>query len=544
MRVYQGSQNRWQTSPTLIKSVRVGLSALVLFSSMSAVLPALAQFPSPTLTAQIPAGARVVYVNPSRGSDTSNAGTSDQIPYRTITYALQQASENTVIQLAPGSYTAETGEVFPLNLKPGVILRGSESNKGQTTVIIGSGVFISPTFARQNVTILAAKDSEISGVTVTNPSKRGTGVWVESTNPRIKDSTFTNNNREGVFVTGTGNPRIENNVFTQNLGNGVSVARSSSGSIRGNVFDNTGFGLTIGGTSTPTLSNNRIVNNTDGIVVTDTAEPILRENEIENNSRDGVIAITNANPNLGTADSQGRNIIRNNGRYDVYNATRSNVIAAAGNDIDSRKIQGQVDFTATTVARGQLRDIQGHWAETYIRALVAQDVIAGFPDGTFRPNEPVTRAQFATIVSKALSPAAKRGGTSFRDVPTNHWASAAIQSAYRGEFLTGFEDATFRPDLRIPRVQVLVSLVSGLGLRSLDTSVLSAYNDAAQIPSWATSAIAGATRSGLVINYPQPRQLNPNQQATRGEVAAFVYQALVNAGRAEPIESPYLVVNP
>lgn len=537
MSVYQGSQ-------ILVKSVKVGLSALLIFSSGGGILPAIAQTSSPTLTAQIPASARVVYVNPSQGSDSANSGISEQNAYRTITYALQQVGENTVIQLAPGSYTADTGEVFPLTLKPGVFLRGNESNKGQTALIVGSGVFISPTFARQNVTVLAANNSEILGVTITNPNTRGTGVWVESTNATIRNNTFTNNNREGVFVTGTGNPQIENNVFTRNLGNGVSIARAAKGTVRGNVFDNTGFGLTIGGTSTPTISNNRIVNNTDGVVVSESAQPVLRENEIENNTRDGVIAITNANPNLGTAESQGKNIIRNNGRYDVYNATRSNVIAAAGNDIDSRKIQGQVDFTATTITRGQLRDIEGHWAETYIRALVAQEVIAGFPDGTFRPNEPVTRAQFATIISKALTPAAKRGGISFRDVPTNHWASGAIQSAYRGEFLAGYEDRSFRPDLQIPRVQALVSLASGLGLRSEDVSVLSTYNDAAQIPSWAASAIAGATRSQLVINYPQPRQLNPNQQATRGEVAAFVYQALVNAGKANPIESPYLVVNP
>jgi hypothetical protein len=46
------------------------------------------------------------------------------------------------------------------------------------------------------------------------------------------------------------------------------------------------------------------------------------------------------------------------------------------------------------------------------------------------------------------------------------------------------------------------------------------------------------------VNYPTPTQLNPNQNATRADVAAFVYQALVNAGRVPPISSPYLVNTP
>jgi hypothetical protein len=76
-------------------------------------------------------------------------------------------------------------------------------------VIIGGGIYISPTFARQNIAVQADSGSTISGVTVTNPNPRGTAVWVESTNPTIKNSTFANSNREGIFVTGTAAPRLK-----------------------------------------------------------------------------------------------------------------------------------------------------------------------------------------------------------------------------------------------------------------------------------------------------------------------------------------------
>ncbi|MHC5829550.1 MAG: DUF1565 domain-containing protein, partial [Nostoc sp.] len=125
-----------------------------------------------------------------------------------------------------------SGESFPLLLKPGVTLRGDEASKGQAILISGGGFYTSRTFARQDITILTDQDTTITGVTVTNPNARGTGVWVESTNPTIKNSTFTNSLREGVFVTGTGNPKVESNVFVQNKGNGISIAKAAQGEIR------------------------------------------------------------------------------------------------------------------------------------------------------------------------------------------------------------------------------------------------------------------------------------------------------------------------
>ncbi|NJN91497.1 MAG: DUF1565 domain-containing protein, partial [Leptolyngbyaceae cyanobacterium SL_5_14] len=298
-------------------SIPVGMAVLLLANGAIAASPPPATSGS-TVTAQIPANARVVYVNPTLGTDGPSSG-SESAPFRTISYAMQQAQPNTVIQLAPGSYTRDTGEVFPIVVRPNVILRGDESTKGQTVLIIGSGSYASPSFAVQNVTIRAESDSSIRGVTVTNPNSRGTAIWVESTNPSIRDSTLSNSLRDGIFVTGTAAPTIEGNVFTGNQGNGVSIARTAQGEIRGNIFQNTGFGIAIGGDSSPRVEGNQVVQNVDGIVVSNNARPVLRNNVIESNTRDGVVAIANAQPDLGNAESSGENLIRNNGRYDLYN---------------------------------------------------------------------------------------------------------------------------------------------------------------------------------------------------------------------------------
>jgi|GEM_PF-313250 len=499
--------------------------------------------PSPTTTPN-PTSGSVIYVDPVNGADNGNG--SNQAPYKTISSALNQAQSGSVVQLAPGIYSATTGEVFPLNIKSGVTLSGDESTKGQTRVIVGSGNYVSPTFARQNVTIRADSGGTVAGVTIANPSSRGTGLWIESTNPTIKNNTFTINNRDGIFLTGNANPTIENNVFTQNSGNGISIAKTASGQIRNNLFLDTGFGLAIGGTSTPAISNNQLYQNRAGLFISDSARPTLRGNFIENSKQDGVVITASAQPDLGTAENPGNNFIRNNTRYDVYNSTRSNTITATGNDIEPEKISGNVTFVAATVNRpairqGTFRDIQGYWAQPYIEALIAKDVIAGFPDGSFKPTDPVTRAQFATILSKALAPPSIREGQEFKDVKQNFWAYQAIQTAYKGGFVAGYPGGLFQPQQAIPRVQSLVSLANGLKLSANNPNALATYADAAQIPNYATDPVSAATVRQLVVNYPIPTQLNPNRDATRAEVAAFVYQALVNTGRAQAIASPYVV---
>jgi parallel beta-helix repeat protein len=535
-------------------SLRTGLAALLVVASgttlLSTAVNASSAQPSQaiaqTVTPQAPApaaptSAKVIYVNPETGSDTTGNGVSATTPYKTITKALEQAEPGTVIQLAPGSYTSEIGEVFPLSLKQGVTLRGDESTKGENILISGGGRYISPTFARQDVAVRAEKDTTISGVTITNPNTRGTGLWIESTSPTVTNNTFANSDRDGIFMTGTAAPKIEANVFTKNSGNGISVARSAQGEIRNNVFQETGFGLAIGGTSAPLVTDNQINQSKDGIYISESARPILRNNVIENNERDGVVATINAQPDLGTAESTGKNIIRDNKRYDVYNATRSNTLLAVGNDINPKRISGKVNFVAAQFA---FRDIKGLWAQPYIEALAAQNIIAGFPDGTFKPNEPVTRAQFAAIVSKAFSPKPQREAVNFGDVSRSFWGYQAIQTAYRGGFVAGYPGGLFQPKQEIPRVQALVSLANGLNLSVENPNAISIYSDAGQIPNYAAGPVAAATQRKLVVNYPTPNQLNPNREATRAEIAAFVYQALVNSGRVKPISSPYLVSVP
>lgn len=256
---------------------------------------------------------RILYVNPTTGSDSPNSGQSEAAPLRSITYALQQAESGTTIQLASGQYTAES---FPLNLKSGVTLQGNEMQQGQGVVVYGGGSHTSPTFARQNVAIVAAANSLINGVTVSNPNTRGTGIWIESVSATVRNCTLSNNKREGIFVTGSGSGQIENNAFTENGGNGISLAKDAAGEIRGNVFERTGYGIAVGGNATPSIVNNQIRNNRSGIVATQSARPTLQGNTIENNTQYGIIALADAQP-----IELNNNTLRNNAQDRLLTAT-------------------------------------------------------------------------------------------------------------------------------------------------------------------------------------------------------------------------------
>jgi S-layer homology domain len=192
---------------------------------------------------------------------------------------------------------------------------------------------------------------------------------------------------------------------------------------------------------------------------------------------------------------------------------------------------------AVPVFAASFTDIGGHWAKTFIERLADANVIAGFPDGTFKPEQPVTRAQFAAIVRQAYNQDAVRQYRGFSDVPTNFWATPAITKAVETGFVSGYPGGLFKPNQEIPKVQVLVSLASGLRLSPKGSAdkVLGVYQDAAEIPGYATDGVAAVTEKSIVINYPNVKFLNPNETATRADVAAYIYQSLVNQGQFKAV---------
>ena len=198
--------------------------------------------------------------------------------------------------------------------------------------------------------------------------------------------------------------------------------------------------------------------------------------------------------------------------------------------------------SSPAVAESKFSDIQDHWAKSCIDLLAQKRILNGYPDGTFRPNASVTRAEFATLLDIAFPDAESvREPIRFVDIPSNFWAARPIEAVYERGFLAGYLGKIFNPNQKIPRVQVLVGLSAGLKYSPsrVATEILAgAFEDAWDIPEYARNAIAAATERSLVVNYPNASQFNPNKEATRAEVAAFLCQTLIEGG--SPVLAEYV----
>jgi parallel beta-helix repeat protein len=496
------------------------------------------------------------YVDPVMGNDT-NAGTQLD-PYKSLTHALKAITAPKIIQLAPGTYNSVSGERFPIVIPPGVMVVGNEATKGQDILISGSGEYQSHSFGVQNIALLLLNDVQLMGVTVTNSMAKGTGVWIESTAPRLANNTFMNCGREGVFISGTAKPVILDNAFVSNRVAGLVMARHSTGEVLRNIFYKNALGIVISDFAAPLVANNKVIENLTGMAFSRNARPVLRHNLIEKNLQGGLLVNGNAVPNLGITQESAGNIFRDNRQFDIHNVSSVKLLSV-GNQLNPSQIKGQVELVTNgkeqlidshyivnpKVDTPSYIDLAGHWAEPFIQALVNMGLTPGFRDGTYQPDRPMTRAQYAALVATALNPTPKHSAPEFTDIPKDFWAYDAIRSAAQGGFVGGFSDRTFHPEQNVLKLQVIVSLVNGLALIPTHSdAVLSYYHDSTTIPKSARIAVATAMQNQLIVNYPDPKLIQAKREATRAEVAVMVYQALVAIRRTPVINSPYIVTFP
>ena len=184
------------------------------------------------------------------------------------------------------------------------------------------------------------------------------------------------------------------------------------------------------------------------------------------------------------------------------------------------------------------------WERPFVDALSSRGMIDGYQDNSFKPNQPVSRAEFAALLNQAFKKQETERKLDFTDIPADFWANSAIEEAISTKFLSGYPDQTFKPTRKIPRVEVLVAIISGLKLQvpSSPEKVLSTYEDAEQIPKYAREKIATATANNLVVDSTGTlKTFDPNREATRAEVVAMIHQALVQTDKLQPISSDKIV---
>lgn len=314
--------------------------------ALSSVIPTIVA-PSQVTPSYAQTTETIIYVDPNSGNDQTGNGKRER-PFQTLTQAIAIAPRNAVIQLASGTYSEQTGETFPIIVEKPLEIRGEPRNQGYNVKIEGGGEFYSRTGAGQNVGIVFLASGTLTGVSVTNLRDRGTGVWVEDASPVIRQNTFRRNDNTGVSVNGSGQPTISDNYFYSNGGNGMVIYGKTQPLVKNNTFERTGFGISITENAQPQIIDNEIKNNRIGVIAEGNSLPTLQNNLIERSQEDGLVAITNAHPNLGTARNPGNNTFQGNREQDINNLTE-NIIPAYGNQIRG-KIAGKIDQSSSAVA--------------------------------------------------------------------------------------------------------------------------------------------------------------------------------------------------
>lgn len=145
-------------------------------------------------------------------------------------------------------------------------------------------------------------------------------------------------------------------------------------------------------------------------------------------------------------------------------------------------------------------DISGHWAKGTITQWTSKGYISGYPDGTFKPDNSITRAEFVVLVNKAMG-YTKKGNAYFRDVNINYWGYDEIQKGVSAGYVKGDPDGSFRPNDSVTRQEAAVMISKILDLETNFTSAAT-YNDYRYIPSWSVGYVGAVSNAKIMAGYP------------------------------------------
>jgi len=217
------------------------------------------------------------------------------------------------------------------------------------------------------------------------------------------------------------------------------------------------------------------------------------------------------------------------GQYNfrIFMDSAYNFLAASGTlsvgDVPAEPVQPTEPQPATPVGFSDLAP--DHWAYNDIMEMVGLGILSGYPDGTFRPNDTISRAEFAKIMVLTLQLETIRPSTpTFDDVSTDHWAYEVVESAR--EYLTGYRDSagnlTFAPGEVAVREDVAVAIVKaqGYGDESADLTLLNQFPDREEISASLREHVAIAVEKGYMRG--TDRGFEPQKALTRAEACTLL----------------------
>lgn len=173
-------------------------------------------------------------------------------------------------------------------------------------------------------------------------------------------------------------------------------------------------------------------------------------------------------------------------------------------------------------------DIQGHWAQREIELMSSKYVIKGMSDISFSPEENITRAEFAAIITRALELDTSNYENIFKDISSDDWFAKEVQALFKAGIVQG-NQGSFRPNDFISREEMAVMIVRAFKMNASSAEVkdgLSKFTDKEDVSSWAADAVSVASKLGI-LNGVSDSKFAPAVNLTRAQAAAVLKRILI-----------------
>jgi hypothetical protein len=172
-----------------------------------------------------------------------------------------------------------------------------------------------------------------------------------------------------------------------------------------------------------------------------------------------------------------------------------------------------------------------HWALSEVEAIYRAGITVGYPDGLYHPSDPVTRAQMAVYISRALADGDENvpeftGTPSFTDVGPDHWGLKYIEYAVSHDVVQGYDTTHYVPDAVVDRGQMAVFVARSQGWVNLGDDMTTAPQVFPDVPAgfWAGTAVKACVDHGVVQGY-LDGLYHPSDTVTRDQMAVYVARA-------------------
>ncbi|OBZ09264.1 hypothetical protein A7975_24450 [Bacillus sp. FJAT-26390] len=169
-------------------------------------------------------------------------------------------------------------------------------------------------------------------------------------------------------------------------------------------------------------------------------------------------------------------------------------------------------------------DLKNHWAETNMRKWIEQGLLQGYDDGSYQPNQAITRAELIALINRSFK-LTEQAKISFTDLTSTNWAYAQVAAAVNAEYVKGYEDGTIRPNRQVTREEASRMVASLLKLELGGDEGTEQFKDESKIAAWSKPSVAALVNKKVISGYTNGN-FGPQDKLTRAQAVTLLVNAL------------------